>query len=713
MPKTTEAFSRVKIDAMLKDVGWQIDDGITVRFEYTLSDGTKADYVLCDRRGHPIAVLEAKRTAKSPLEGERQGKAYAALLGVPFVFLCNGEEVWSWEPEREAHPREVKTLPSQLDLERLLALRDQRKDPLSVPIDPRIVERDYQRACIDTLCSEVNLGRRKMLVEMATGTGKTRTAAAFIKRLFEAGLVSRVLFLVDRISLAKQAEDAFAEYLPEFPAYVLRGGRRFQDEKRITISTLQTFIGEYGSLPSSYFQLVVVDECHRSIYGKWSGTLRHFDALMVGLTATPCIAAEDMPDPEDGAFIRDTLRFFEVDKPTFRYSLKEAIAEGHLVPYDIYKAKTVKTAAEGGFEVKRDELDWSAMDDETKAEFERLFGEDESIVVDPAALERKFTIPERNRAIVREYRQVLENGFTGKNGKRRLPPMGKAIVFAVTKRHAETLAHMFDAEFADKKPTPEVRFADYVVSGMGPDDSVDAFQKIDRFKKEEFPQILVSVNMLDTGFDAPEVVHLIMARFTRSGILYQQMRGRGTRKAPHIHKSSFTMFDFVGVTDFHKDDEGAPEGGPVVVSEAKGNPATKRKLLVLDVHDQIDPATREWWTLDEDGNPVPTDARLARASALAVAFEAWLLAQDYNSDQMRLLRLMQNQIEANPEMADFNVYRFTQPPFSFNGGVQRARQLFGGDEGLQAMLAALNAAVFAGQGGDGDPVQPTATPPIN
>lgn len=713
MPKTTEAFSRVKIDAMLKDVGWHIDDGITVRFEYVLSDGTKADYVLCNRRGHPIAVLEAKRTSKSPLEGERQGRDYAAQLGVPFVFLSNGEEVWSWEPGREAHPRPVKTLPSQIDLERLLALREQRRDPLTVRIDFRIVERDYQLECINTLCTEINQGRRKMLVEMATGTGKTRTAAALIKRLFEAGLVSRVLFLVDRISLAKQAEDAFAEYLPEFPAYVLRGGRRFQDEKRITISTLQTFIGEYGSLPSSYYQLVVVDECHRSIYGKWSGTLRHFDALMVGLTATPCIAAEDMPDPEDGAFIRDTLRFFEVDKPSYRYSLKQAIAEGHLVPYDIYKAKTVKTAAEGGFEVRRDELDWSAMDGDTKVEFERLFAEEASVIVDPAALERKFTIPERNRAIVREYRQVLENGFTDRKGQRRLPPLGKAIVFAVTKRHAETLAHMFDAEFADKKPSPEVRFADYVVSGMGPDDSVDAFQKIDRFKKETFPQILVSVNMLDTGFDAPEVVHLVMARFTRSAILYQQMRGRGTRKAPHIHKASFTIFDFVGVTDFHQDDESMPEGGPVVVRETTPRPEARRKLLLLDVHDQIDPTTREWWTLDEDGNPVPTDARIARASALVVAFEGWLLAQDFNSDQMRLLRLVQSQIEANPEMADFNLYRFTQPPFSFNGGVQRARQLFGGDDALHAMLAALNAAVFSGQGGEPEAGQPTASPPIN
>lgn len=686
----------MKIDALLRDVNWQIDDGVSVRFEYRLPDGTRADYVLCNRHGHAIAVLEAKRTSRSPRDGERQGRAYAEQLGVPFVFLSNGEEIWTWEPEREAHPRQIKTLPSQLDLERLIALREQRRDPLTVPIDTKIAGRDYQKDCIDTLCREINLGRRKMLVEMATGTGKTRTAAALVKRLFEAGQVNRVLFLVDRIALAKQAEDAFAEHLPEYPAYVLRGGRRFQDEKRITISTLQTFISEYANLPASYFQLVIVDECHRSIYGKFSGTLRHFDALMVGLTATPCIAnPDDLPDPEDGAFIRDTLRFFEVEKPTFRYSLKQAIREGYLVPYHIYKALTVKTCAEGGFEVNRDDLDWTAMDATTRAEFEKLFGQGDTIVVDPNALERRFTIPERNRAIVREYRQVLENGFTGKDGVRRAPLLGKAIVFAVNKRHAETLAAMFDEAFADKKPHPSVRYADYVVSGTEPGDTADAFAKIDRFKKQEFPQILVSVNMLDTGFDAPEVVHLVMARFTKSSILYQQMRGRGTRRADHIRKSSFTIFDFVGVTDFHKDDESLPEGGPVVISPGKPQGGTPRKLLVLDVNDHIDPTTREWFTLDDEGNPVPSDARTARATELTLAFEAWLGQQKFNSDQMRLLGLIRSQLEANPEMAEFNLYRFTQPPFSFNGGVQRARQLFGGDAGLRSMLSSLNAEVFS------------------
>lgn len=692
-----EAFSRVKIDAQLKDVGWSLSDGKSVRYEYVLPDKTKADYVLCNRHGHSLAVVEAKKASINPVEAEGQALAYAKQLGVPFIFLANGEEVWFWEWEREAHPRKITTFSSQDDLERLTALRTIRTDPLTVPIDEKVAGRDYQKTCINKLSEEITLGRRKLLVSMATGCGKTRLAAAFIKRLFQANMVSRVLFLVDRITLAKQTEDAFAEYLPDYPAYVLRGGRRFQDEKRITISTLQTFIGEYANLPASYFQLIVVDECHRSIYGKWSGTLRHFDGIQLGLTATPCVLnnADDLPDPEDGQFIRDTLRFFEVDEPTFTYSMKQAIAEGHLVPYHIYKALTVKTAADGGFEVKRDDLDWSAMDEQTKAEFEALFNGQDTIMVDPSALERKFTIPERNRAIVREFRQVLEKGFSGKDGVKRAPLWGKTIVFGVTKKHAETLAHMFDQEFADKKPNPQTRYADFVVSDTGQGDTLDAADKIKRFKKEPFPQILVSVNMLDTGFDAPEVVNLVMARFTKSAILYQQMRGRGTRQSNIVKKPAFTMFDFVGITDFHGDDETAPEGGFVVQSKPRDPTRQPRKLLVLDVHDHIDPTTRDWITLDENGNFVRPDAQEAEATALGLLFEAWLVGQTFNADQMRWLRMMESQIRANAgEMGEWDAAMFVRPPFSLNGGIQRARHLFGGDEGMNTMLASLNAAVF-------------------
>jgi type I restriction enzyme R subunit len=337
MPKTNEAFSRVKIDAQLRDQSWDIENPNAVRFEYVLNDGTRADYVLCDRHGRSLAVVEAKKAAINPGEAEAQAKAYAALLGVPYIFLANGSEIRFWEWETEAFPRVVKTFYSQGDLERRSATRQVRRDVMSVPIDHRIVERNYQRDCIDTLCREIMAGRRKMLVEMATGTGKTRTAAALIKRLFEAGAVTRVLFLVDRIPLAKQTEDAFNEYLPTLPGYVLRAGKRFQDEKRITITTLQSMVNIYRDYSAGYFDLVISDECHRSIYGQWSGVLKHFDGLQIGLTATPCVTPADFDgDEEDRLAIRDTLRFFEVDRPTFSYKMKDAIQDGYLVPYQIY-----------------------------------------------------------------------------------------------------------------------------------------------------------------------------------------------------------------------------------------------------------------------------------------------------------------------------------------------------------------------------------------
>ena len=303
---------------------------------------------------------------------------------------------------------------------------------------------------------------------MATGTGKTRTAAAFVKRLFEAGIVTRVLFLVDRIALGGQAEDAFNDHLRDYPCHVLRPGRGFDWTKRITIATLQTMITEYRDLSSGYFDLVITDECHRSIYGKWSGVLRHFDGIQLGLTATPCTAEADM----------------------------------------------------------------------------------------------------------------------------------------LTKRHAETLAAMLDEHFADLKPRPATRYADFVVSDVGGGPAPDASAIIKRFKEEEFPKILVSVNMLDTGFDCPEVVSLVMARFTRSAILYRQMRGRGTRKAPHIGKIDFTIFDFVGVTDFHGDDDGDIGGG-----EARGpkppGPGEPHMLLTLDVDDQIDPATLKLFTPERKSKENP------------------------------------------------------------------------------------------------------------
>jgi len=693
--KKKEAFARVEIDAQLKEVGWKLTDGVSVRYEYQLPDGTYADYVLCDRNGRSAAVVEAKRPGQTLQAAAKQAKDYATQLdNVPYVFLADGEQILFWDYQTEAFPHPVASFFSQVDLERRLARRKLRVDPLTKPIDKRIVERDYQHACIDTLCKEMATGRRKLLVEMATGTGKTRTAAAFLKRLFEANAVTRVLFLVDRITLAKQTEDAFAEHLPDYPCYVLRTGRRFQDEMLITVTTLQSMTNIYREYSAGYFDLIVTDECHRSIYGKWSGILKYFDGVQVGLTATPFTSEIETGDDEDQLFVRDTLRFFEVDEPTYRYTLKQAVDEGHLVPYQIYKAKTVKTAATDGFEVKKSELDWTAMSAKDKKEFEELFAKSDTVKVDPNALERRFTIPERNRAIVREYRDVLANGYNDKKGVKRYPAPGKAIVFAVTKRHAETLALMFDEAFADEKPSPEVRYADFVVSGFGKDDTLDAATKIKRFKKEPFPRILVSVNMLDTGFDAPEVVSLVMARFTRSVVLYRQMRGRGTRKAPGKHR--FTMFDFVGVTDYHDDDETTAEGGVIKEGRPKYKP-NPRNLLTLDIDDHIDPTTREWVTIDENGNFVFVDADAQAQAQVATRFEAWLAERtEFHSEQVRFLRTVGEYLKANAGRLDsFTADHFMVPPFSNIGGLQRAVATFGNEERLAAVLASLNRAVFA------------------
>ncbi|MFG1242275.1 DEAD/DEAH box helicase family protein [Xanthobacter sp. V7C-4] len=700
-----EAFARVKIDQLLKDTAWSLTDGRSVRYEYPLDDGGKADYVLFDRLGRALAVLEAKSTSVSLSSGEAQGRRYAELLDVPFIFLSNGEEVWFRDRDQDAHFRRVETLFTQDDLARRKAARGVRKNPLDVPIDTRIAGgggRVHQSACIEAICRAMVSGRRKMLVEMATGTGKTRTAAALLKRLFDASWATRALFVVDRNTLAIQAEDAFAEHLPHLPCYrVPRSGRRFQDEKRVTIVTLQTLVNEYEKYSSGYFDVIIIDECHRSIYGQWRRALDHFDGIKIGLTATPCVM-QDAPDidEEDRTAVRDTLRFFEVDRPTYSYSMAEAIADGHLVPYEIYRALTVRTAAVDGFEVARTEIDWNALDETSRMELDALFGGDDRINVDPTALERRFTIPERNRAMVREFRNVLEHGYTGLNGVRRAPEWGKTIVFAVTKRHAETLARMFDEVFADKKPTPTTRYADFVVSNLGPDDTVDGAAKIKRFKKEPFPQILVSVNMLDTGFDCPEVRNLVMARFTHSTILYQQMRGRGTRLAPG--KDRFTMWDFTGVTLRHGDDEAPGEGGVVVIRPAERPQGRPRRMLTLDVHDEIDPATREWVTVDEAGNAF-LDVEEARAEAVGAAFEGWLEAGDFNADQLRLLHLVKEQIKANAgELAQFESWRFDTPPLSMNGGFARACAVFGGEAELERVLAGMNAAVFSPdqEGGD-------------
>jgi type I restriction enzyme R subunit len=702
----TEAFARTLIDAQLVDQDWKISDGVSVRYEYTLPNGDRSDYLLCSREGRGLAIVEAKRESINAADAREQGRRNAEQANVPFVFLANGNEILFWDWQREAHPRPVRTFFSQSDLERRAAMRQMRVDPLGIAIDQRIAGRDYQQECIETLCREIGIGRRKLLVEMATGTGKTRTAAALIKRLFAANVVSRVLFLVDRIPLALQAEDAFTEHLKELPCYVLRAGRRFRDEQRITMTTLQSMVNIYHEYSAGYFDLVITDECHRSIYGKWRKVLEHFDGIQIGLTATPCVkpAAEDGTPEDETAFVRDTLRFFGVDKPTFSYTLKRAIDEGYLVGYQIYKAQTVKTATAEGIKILRDDIQWHGLDAKTRKELDDAFAAAANlkppqahILIDPNVLERKFTIPARNQAIVREFRKVMEDGYTDAKGYLRKPLLGKTIVFAVTKRHAETLATLLDNEFAHLKPSPEIKYADYVVSGMGQgEDTTDGMARIRRFKKEKFPQVLVSVNMLDTGFDCPEVVNLIFARYTRSVTLYRQMLGCGTRKSPG--KPIFTLFDFVGVAAAHEGDESYAEGGKVMEPQPPRPNPQPRMLVTVNQDDDIDPTTRAWVTMDDAGNFVFLDPSEAKANELGLRFEGWLVSHEFTPEQERWLHDVEAQIRQNADQFDdFSLDHLEFPPFSLQGGRRRAAELFGGEETLISVIANLSQTVYGEQ----------------
>ena len=489
----------------------------------------------------------------------------------------------------------------------------------------------------------------------------------------------------------------------DYPAYVMTGGR-FRDEKRITITTLQGMVNVYRDYSSGYFDLVITDECHRSIYGKWSGVLKHFDGVQLGLTATPCVVRPEVLDEPAGRRGQGVhprhaalLRGRQADLPLHAPRRHQRRLPGPLpdLPgaHRQDRGRGRLRGPPGRTRLVRHGRGHPRRDGGA------VRRDQDTITVDPSALERRFTIPERNRAIVREFRQVLEKGYTGRDGVRRAPMDGKTIVFAVTKRHAATLAQMLDAEFAHKKPSPEVRYADFVVSGVGgEEETIDGQTRIKRFKKEEFPRIMVSVNMLDTGFDFPEVVNLVMARFTKSAILYQQMRGRGARRADHIKKVAFTIFDFVGNVEFHGDTEENPEGGFVIAAKPPKEPPKPRTLLVLDVDDHIDPASRSWITLDDEGRPVrppevrpratrPRDALrgLAPGAGGARARPGAPAADDRRADQGQ--RREDRELRA--------LHRFLDPPFTYRGGLQRAESLFGGPT-TEGYLAD-RAAVFGGR----------------
>lgn len=511
---STEADARIVIDDLLRQAGWDPADKSQVLTEHPLPEGGRADYLLVSRNGRPLAIIEAKRSAIEPYTAKQQALPYAKRISSPFIFLTNGELIYFWDYGND-DARIVNSLFSRRDLERLVEMRATRK-PLATIEIPEYYQRQgetrqvrpYQRDTMQALDHAVELGKRRFLIELPTGTGKTDLASIYLKRLIQAGRAERVLFLVDREQLAKQALEAIQDILNQYSSYWLRPGM-VRQEQQITACLLQTMISRYTEFTSGYFDVVVADECHRSIYGSWQTALTHFDSLHIGLTATPSAYIE-----------RNTFQFYQCrdGQPDFAFPILQAFQGRYLVPYKFATGIT-QILAEG-----------AEVDEET---------------YDPSEFELKWTNEDTNKKMMQEFdRLAWENYKELAPGQKTGP--GKTIVFAITKRHAARLAHYLN----ELHPELRGRYAEVITS-----DVADADDLIRKFKREDYPQVAVSVGMLDTGFDCREVLHLVMCRRVRSPILYQQMRGRGTRTADHIQKQKFVIYDFFGNRAYFNDSD--------------------------------------------------------------------------------------------------------------------------------------------------------------
>ena len=530
-----EADARIVIDELLRQAGWNLADRSMVETEVPVAEAStirepgahydvrsdvsaasgndqettsgsmrgRADYVLYDQHSHPLAVIEAKKNAINPYIAKQQALPYAKALGAPFIFLTNGELTYFWDYQND-DARPIAGIFSQRDLERMVEMRDSRRVLATVEIPERFIRqgethnvRPYQHEAMQALDHALEMGKRRFLIELPTGTGKTDLICLYLKRLFEAGWAERVLFLVDREQLAKQALEAIQDILSSYSSYWLRPGMARQAQQ-ITVTLLQTVIGRVDEYTAGHFDLVIADECHRSIYGAWQGALTRFDALHVGLTATPASYIE-----------RNTYEFYQCEpgKPDVSYPIKDAFRDEYLVPYRFATGIT-EILAEG-----------ADVDDEH---------------YDPVEFERRWTNEDTNRLMMQEFdRLAWETYLELAPGQD--PGPGKAIVFAITKRHAARLARVLN----ELHPEHKGRYAEVITSDVADPDDL-----IWKFKTETYPMVAVSVGMLDTGFNCCDVLHLVLCRRVRSPILYQQMRGRGTRIAPRIRKQKFVIYDF-------------------------------------------------------------------------------------------------------------------------------------------------------------------------
>lgn len=551
---------KIYIDSMLLDAGWT--EGKDWLNEVELegmpnkSETGYADYVLYDDSHKPLAVIEAKRTCVGVDKGRKQAKLYADLLEKefnrrPVVFLTNGFEtriVDNQYPERK-----VAAIYSKRDLEKLYNLQMMRTSLDHVSVDKDIAGRYYQEGAVKAVCDSFGRrNRRKALLVMATGSGKTRTVIALCKVLLEAGWVKNILFLADRNSLVTQAKRSFSALLPDLSSSNL------VDEKnnytaRCIFSTYQTMINCIDSVKDDdgklftcgHFDLVICDEAHRSIYNKYKDIFNYFDAPLIGLTATP----KDEID-------KNTYEIFDLEKgvPTYGYELAQAVKDGYLVDFMTVETK-LKFIEEG--------IVYDELSEEDKSAYEDTFE------FEDGKLPERINSSALNTWIFNEdtIKQVLyilmSDGLKVDYGQK----IGKTIIFAKNHDHAKKIFEIFNKQYPELSKNGQ-HFAEVIDNYM-----TYAQSAIDDFSDpKKMPQIAISVDMLDTGIDVPEVLNLVFFKKVMSKAKFWQMIGRGTRLCADLmdgeDKNKFYIFDFCGNFEFFRMNQGRPTANMMALQGA-------------------------------------------------------------------------------------------------------------------------------------------------
>ena len=517
-----EKLTRKKIiDNRLKQAGWNVTDRTQVIEEFDIqltvveepatpyAGHQYSDYVLLGRDGKPLAVVEAKKTSVDAALGREQAKQYCYNIqsthgvDLPFCFYTNGHDIYFWDLDNYP-PKKVYGFPTRNDLERYSYIRKARRQLAGELINTKIAGRNYQIASIRAGMEAIEKRKQKFLLVMATGTGKTRTCIALVDALMRAGWAERVLFLVDRIALRDQTLEAFKEHLPNEPRWPKQGEKEIATDRRIYVSTYPTMLNvirnEENALSPHFFDLIVVDESHRSIYNTYQEILDYFHTITLGLTATPT----DIID-------HNTFQLFECEDgiPTFAYSYDEAV--NHIPPYlSNFQVMKIKTRFQDEGINKRT----ISLEDQQKLMLEGK--EIEEINYEGTEIEKKVINRGTNALIVREF---MEECIKDGNGV--LP--GKTIFFCISKAHARRVEEIFDSLYPEYKGelAKVLVSEDPRVYGKG--------GLLDQFVSNDMPRIAISVDMLDTGIDVRELVNLVFAKPVYSYTKFWQMIGRGTR----------------------------------------------------------------------------------------------------------------------------------------------------------------------------------------